>query len=282
MKAKFCVSVLLLLTFLTLQSLAINFGDNITIPDNMAGFGGWWGPQEDQEVEPGIPLKGQAYDLEGFVYDNSSLTVVGGYNFWSPPNPTLMLPGDLFMDIDGDVQYGNPSSGGSGNFLEPNVWGYDIVYDIDYVSNTYDVYAIDENTLLRNVLYGDKPGDGNLDTRGSNAWRYESALYPAAVPLFSGILATWDNLADADLTDYGFIDDDYGVDPFNLSHYALQVNMSGLGLADGTTFTAHYTMQCGNDNLMGRGRKVPDGGTTLTLLGAVLLIGALLRSKIVN
>ena len=44
---------------------ALVLGDNITIYDGMGIGTGWYGAQEDQEVEPNN-LQNQSWDLEGF------------------------------------------------------------------------------------------------------------------------------------------------------------------------------------------------------------------------
>jgi hypothetical protein len=48
----------------------------------------------------------------------------------------------------------------------------------------------------------------------------------------------------------------------------VSVDLSFLPL--GTEFTAHFTQQCGNDNLIGHA-KIPDGGSTMICLGLALL-----------
>ena len=45
------------------SALALDLGQNITIPDLVGSGSGWAGAQEDQEVEPGC-LTGQQWDME--------------------------------------------------------------------------------------------------------------------------------------------------------------------------------------------------------------------------
>ena len=75
--------------------------DNITIYDgNSSSETGWYGTQEDQEVEPGMQT-GQYWDLEGFFLDGSMLSMVGGFNFKTGRDG--YTSGDIFIDIDGDA-----------------------------------------------------------------------------------------------------------------------------------------------------------------------------------
>jgi len=241
------------------QASAIDFGKEITLYDG-SSLAGWWGPQEDNEVEPYVLTIGQTYDLEGFAQDGNSLTMVSGYNFWAPPR-TDMDPGDVFIDVTGDVVFGVESDG-SGAIPVNNVWGYDYVYDLDFVNNTYALYKIDASTQVRNVLYGTSP-----DNREANPWNYHSG----GAEIVSGVSFNyWNNLTDLDLAAYPFTGGD---------HYAVQVDLSQIPMAGGTEFTAHFTMACGNDNLMGRSVAIPDGGMTVMLLSGAVLGLAILRTR---
>ena len=80
---------------------ATSYGDNITIYDGTSSQTiGWYGHQEDDEVEPGM-LQSQIWDLEGFYLDGSMLSVIGGFDFLhgvqNYPNYTS---GDVFLDTD--------------------------------------------------------------------------------------------------------------------------------------------------------------------------------------
>ena len=72
-------------------------------------------------------------------------------------------------------------------------------------------------------------------------------------------------------TYYGFSGsvDGTGITGGNDTHNAVSIDLSGLTL--GTSFVAHFTMECGNDNLMGRtDRSTPN----VPIPGAVWLLGS--------
>jgi len=63
------------------------------------------------------------------------------------------------------------------------------------------------------------------------------------------------------------------------SHYALELDLIALLQTD---FISHLTYECGNDNLMGDTRTIPDAAP-LTLLGSAMVIAALFgRRKSLN
>ncbi len=205
---------------------------------------GWYAQQENDEVEPGC-LTGQAWDLEKFDLTGSSLTMVGGFDFANGYQG--WTSGDIFLDINGDANYGPDNTGtGGGNSIVANTFGYDYVIDLDFSSGTYDVYSINGASTVK-VFYNQNDE--------SNPWQYAS-----------GGQSVWNDVAFG----YWYYDDLEG------RHYF--VNVSLAFLAHGTNFTSHFTYQCGNDNLMGNGTKVPEPSTIL-LLGMGLLGGAIVVSR---
>ena len=225
---------------------------NITIWDKMGSGSGWNGVQEDQEVEPGN-LSTQAWDLEGFFLNNRQLTMIGGFDFKNGVTYSnyTYKSGDIFIDTNGDAVYG-PGTPGSNN-SEANLnnkFGYEYVLDLDFSTMKYTVYNLTSPVMLTTVIY---PQPTNV---GSNPWKYYSGGTP--VPGY----------VDLPFLYYGTLSDS-ATGFSGGTHYGLTVDLGFLN--PGTTFTSHFTIECGNDDLMGQGTiPTPEPGTMI-LLGSGLV-----------
>lgn len=232
---------------------------NITIYDKeKGGTNSWYNTEaEDQEVEYNC-ITGQSWDLEAFVLTNGrTLSMVGGYNFLT--NEAHARSGDIFIDITGDVKYGSMITGYTtdGSPVVANAFGYDYVLDMDWNSRTFNLYDITSTSSLVKVYYG--------QNNGSNPWAYASG---------GTLVGTYGFDYQQSKTDAQVLSL-LGVSLQGGSHNIVTVD---LGFLPSGMFTSHYTMECGNDNLMGQGTKVPEPGTLL-LLGLGLIGGALLRKR---
>ena len=259
---------------------ALDFGQQITVFDGAASAGWttayttWWNTtNEDQEVEWGDEI-GQAWDLEGFFLNNTTLTMVGGYDFKNGYDG--IYSGDIFIDVNGDMAYGKDVTGLNSSKVSGlnwndgfkslnNTFGYDYVVDMTFdpktLASTYNIYQIDQTAVLQSGYYRQNDASG--------AWRYLSG----GTLLGSGTLTYQTGLQDSEV---GFVGG---------NHNALSIDLNFLQA--GTDFTVQYTMGCGNDDLIGKGSiapAAPVGGVpepgTLFLLGSGLLgVAALARKQ---
>ena len=238
------LAILVALTLIA-PAFALDLGSNITIYDeNSSTDSGWYSAQEDDEVEPGM-VGDQKWDLEGFFLEKNSLSMVGGYNFADGYGG--YTTGDIFLSTSTPTYGPSSLSGVQGNVATTWAYGYNYVLDLN-VSSTgqlildgagqgnYQVFLIDDSANLLTAKY--------LQNEGSSPWQYEDggALVDA------GSFSFFENVADT-----GFAGD---------THYLLTgFDLSFLG--HGTEFYSHFTMGCGNDNLMGQGTVVPEPSTFL-------------------
>nr|WP_320113825.1 PEP-CTERM sorting domain-containing protein [uncultured Desulfuromonas sp.] len=250
--------ILLLAGLAAAPASAFSYGTNITIDDGNASSGTWYGTGEDQEVEPGM-VGSQAWDLEGFFLDSDNvLSLVGGFDFVDGvAGNEAFSSGDIFISTinsEGDSPiYGN-IDGVDGNTSITNSYGYDYVLDLDFETFTYTVYQLDSSSVLQTAYYE--------QNEGSSPWQYNDDDNSDDIALLTGSFSFSEDV----LTDF-VGDDHYLLTGFDLSF-----------LGHDTEFYSHFTMGCGNDNLMGHGVVVPEPGTWL-LFGAGLVALALVRRR---
>lgn len=236
-------------------ALTLEIGTQITINDkNQSGTKDWHkNTAEDQEVEPKNAI-GQMWDLEGFFLKGNMLSIVGGFDFVN--GQAGFKSGDVFLDVNKNAVYGAINGGSNGYKTVSNKFGYDYVVDLDFVGDKYNVYAINSSSKVDTAYYA--------SNQGSSPWQYNAANNNGLF-IASGSFSIKKGLSDSDT---GFLGD---TTKKPNSHYALEgIDLGFLG-AD-MDFIAHFTMGCGNDNLMGAGKTAPvPEPATMTLLGLGLL-----------
>ena len=235
------------------------FSANITIGD-----GSYRDPRvgegqgrENNETEPGM-TNSQIWDLEGFFFSKDSpsknfLSVVGGYNFldgqyssWVRRN---FMSGDIFISTR------EPNPTGSAPY------GYDYVLDLDFSTPenlTYSAYALSDASTLIDPYFTQ---NGN-----SSPWQYTHGD-ELAITGYDGLSFNFSKVTSGSEFDIFGVGIHYALTGFDLSF-----------LGHDTKFYSHFTMECGNDNLMGRGTVVPEP-TTMILLGSGLVGLAFYRRK---
>lgn len=126
-------------------------------------------------------------------------------------------------------------------FFDINGGGYDLVATVGQAENTYDVYTLGSTYSVYHT-----------ENSSSNPWRYEDG----------------GTLVRSDLAvSYGSFASSEGW------HYTLDMNINWLSsfVKSGDTITIHNTMECGNDNLMGQFKQVPDPSSSGLLFGLSFL-----------
>jgi hypothetical protein len=225
---------------------------DITLQNDGQSVGtGWYGPHENNETEPGTE-QGQRWDLENIFLNGTALTIRGGFDFANGVNvgSRTIHRGDILIDLNGDAKYPWTSAMGPKNLNTTFKYDYAIRFNQTDTSNLrYQIVRLGSGSTF----------DVVTDVPASNPWRVSdnSLVYdPSSVGV-------------AGLTSYT---DGEGI------HWDLTVDLGVGGYAallgdmassmNGALF--HYSIECGNDVIVG---KVPDGGMTLVLLG--LSFGAL-------
>ncbi|MGE3309013.1 MAG: VPDSG-CTERM sorting domain-containing protein [Limisphaerales bacterium] len=258
--------------------------DKVTKYRSNSGSKEWWGDNssaagvqhpdargiaEDNETEPGTAI-GQEWDLEAFRLAGSTLSMIGGYNFMAGEG--TYASGDIFIDVDGDATWGVDIGGGGTKIKSNSLFGFDYVIDLQQtvngafdstttaIGNKYTVYKLDSTSdQVISVAVA-----ANAE---SNPWIYHSG----------GEAVT--GHVDRDINAGLYTGGEYLGWGGNDTHHMLQFDLSFLGafVPDGTLFK--FAMECGNDNLVGIYRNVPDQGTTLALLGGGLALLGYVRNR---
>jgi len=260
MKKAMIIQVMILLSLMLMGGTGLQAANiNITIPDTVfdsSSTNSWWNKAgEDQEVEPGMTT-GQKWDLEAFLKNGANLAMVGGFNFKTGQSGDghTWYSGDLFIDVNGDALFGvtAPAGPSGGDWFKSvqNAFGYEYAVKMNFDNNTYAIYKLTADSWLKSAYY--------RSNDQSNPYEYSPAC---GDPSATGTLV----VSDPIYGDYeGLIGD---------KHYQVTFNDLFEKIAS-SEYYFHFTMGCGNDNLMGH-VNTPIPGSVLLLGSGLLGLGML-------
>ncbi|MCX5757585.1 MAG: hypothetical protein NTU83_03585 [Candidatus Hydrogenedentes bacterium] len=313
MKSRFSVGLAVSGLAILLMSAGGAWATNVTIADTMGDgttdgstwHGGTNLPDtdppsatviEDNEVEPGM-YGSQAWDLEAVLWDVSKdgsgnilsrrVTLVGGWNFLVGPDGEQKgtgSSGDLFLSTakpNYGATIGSLTPSGFPNPTIQETFKYEDVLDIDWenpfavtattASVNYAVRSLTQNSTLELAAY-----NGGGQNVGSDPYRYKSEADGSIGAAITTGVATFTNLG------YG---NAYGLT--SGQHYSVTfdiANTTGPGSNDWLALTgplwSHFTISCGNDDLMGyvKDTSVPEP-ISMIMLGC-LGVGMFGASKV--
>ncbi len=240
---------------------AFTLGTDITVWDGL-GAKPVSGHGEDNETEPGT-VQGQEWDLEGFFLTSDNvLQLVGGYNFYGGImyGNDLIMPGDLFIDVDG--LFGSRDHGSH--------MGYEYAVSWVNVANT-----VGNNSPEKATVY--KLGRGVellsvTDITDSDPWKLgDSGVKPGRVDVQNSVTYTPDvrSLDEVSLWN--------GRGVHNIVEFDLNWLIDDMKDEEWWTgeINVHYTYQCGNDLIKGSGSLVlpDDPGVVIPEPASITLMG---------
>nr|MBF0222813.1 PEP-CTERM sorting domain-containing protein [Desulfobulbaceae bacterium] len=217
----------------------------------------------------------QIWDLEGVFLKGNVLSLIGGFDFRNGVSGYTsgskdFTSGDIFISTD--AVYGQtavPTGLSNGQNNVNNAFGYEYALDIDWSTLVFSVVKLDPTDTTTTVYYA-----LNQDSMpSSNPWKYVSGgttvaggtgTWAGSTGSSNGLMTTA-QVADAEVLNWG--------SQAFTNHYAVSFDLSSFfsvaGL-NGSDFYTHFTMGCGNDNLMGQGTAPVPEPATMFLFGTGL------------
>lgn len=219
----------------------------------------------DNAVSPGCD-QGNVWDLESVLLDGTQLSLVGSYDFKNGQvdpyrSPTTYYSGDIFIDLDNNAKnFEVPNSNGSlyENYLTFNnsATQYDYAIKLDFNTNTYTAYKLDNNSVLSSVYFNNY----DLNNNGN-----PFQLVSGGIAVGTGTLGYQTGLADNASLGYT----SWGT---SSTHNMVTVDLASLH-TNITDLTTHFTIGCGNDVLTGSAKVPEPGMLSLAGLSLMSLIG---------
>jgi hypothetical protein len=245
---------------------------NITIWDGI-GTQPASGSGEDGETEPNT-VNNQSWDNEAFVVRDGRLIIVSGFDFVNGRvgNGITFTAGDVFIKTTpGPVGTGQNLGTVDGYFNLNNLnFNYQYALDLNISAGTYGVVKLNADATLKSGYY--------RQNDAANPFEFVSG----GTTVTTKGLTYRTGLTDAQVaTDYGsdvvVTGGSHNVVELDMSWWATEVGNAG-GL------NTHFNLGCGNDVLAGDAQggfdTVPDGGSTLMLLGLGMGGLALVRGRL--
>jgi len=238
--------IMLFTGLLVLLAIGNALAANITLQDGRVAPSGdsWYtNPNENQEVEPGMVID-QRWDLEAFLLNGWKLTVQSGFNLQAGYGG--YSSGDIFISTDSIPTPSVNGSSGTGWLYPYSNYGYEYVVDINWNTGAYDVYDFTKNTpQVQSTWY--------RQNNSSNPYKRVSGGEFVEIGSIEGYTSWTDPLGPG----------------YEGAHYAATIDLGFLGANQ--EFWTHFTMGCGNDNMMGYGTTPVPEPATMLLLGTGLV-----------
>ncbi len=242
---------------------------DITIFDGQSSAAtGWYSSRENNETEPGT-ITTQAWDLERMLINGTKLTIEAGYDFRTGAyaNNQWYRRGDILIDLNGDAK--TTWNGTLADRTSNGYFNYDFAVHFTTVANnlTYSIVDLNANSKYEQVTDIDK----------SNPWRLnDNYLNGSYIDGMSGAFNAQFSVLSPDAEG---------------NHYALEVDLANFAPLLNAIKAANealfkYTIECGNDTILGLASvpslgltSVPDSGATLSLLSLGLGSLSLVRLR---